>query len=99
KYADPLWLEELERMYKGTRPYAQEVLRPVLEDVEGALWNAEMIERSRVVGLAQFYEMLEETGRTIARAAVGVDPANSTGTTGIVAVVMTNDRHLWVVGD
>jgi phage terminase large subunit-like protein len=28
-----------------------------------------------------------------------VDPANSTGTTGIVLIHLTNDRHLWVVED
>lgn len=99
KHADPLWLEELERMYAGTRLYAQEVEGKLLEDVEGALWRLEHIERSRVIDLAAFYEMLLSTNQTIARAAVGVDPANSTGTTGIVAVVMTDLRHLYVVED
>lgn len=99
KYADPLWLEELERMYKGTRLYAQEVEGKVLEDVEGALWKQEHLERSRIVDIASFYEMLAQEEKRIIRAAVGVDPANSTGTTGIVAAVMTNDRHLYVVED
>lgn len=99
KHADKLWLEELERQYKGTRLYAQEVLGQVLEDVEGALWKQEHLERSRVPDIATFYEILAETGRSISRSAVGVDPANSTGTTGIVAVAMTDDRHLYVVED
>lgn len=99
KHADPLWLEELERMYAGTRLYAQEVEGKVLEDVEGALWKQEHLERSRVHDLVAFYEMMMESGQTIARAAVGVDPANSTGTTGIVAVVITDKRHLYVVED
>lgn len=99
KHADPLWLEELERMYAGTRLYAQEVLGHVLEDVEGALWKLEHLERSRVRDIAAFYEMLLETEQTITKAAVGVDPANSTGTTGIVAAVMTNLRHIYVVED
>lgn len=98
-HADPLWLEELERMYRGTRLYAQEVLGQVLEDVEGALWAADNLDRSRVRDIADLYAHLEATGRTITRAAVGVDPANSTGTTGIVAVVMSDDRHLYVVED
>lgn len=96
---DPAWLEELERMYRGTRLYRQEVLGEVLEDVEGALWKITDLDRSRVHDLAEFYAMLAETGRVVTRSAVGVDPANSTGTTGIVAVLMTDDRHLWVVED
>jgi phage terminase large subunit-like protein len=99
KHADPLWLEELERMYAGTRLYAQEVLGQVLEDVEGAQWKIEHLERSRVNDMATFYEMLMATDQTIARAAVGVDPANSTGTTGIVAAIITNTRHIYVVED
>lgn len=98
-HADPMWLAELERMYAGTRLYRQEVSGEVLEDVEGALWQIGHIDRSRVIDLAAFYDMLKETGREITRAAVGVDPANSTGTTGIVASVMTQDRHIWVVED
>lgn len=98
-HADPAWLEELEQMYKGTRLYAQEVLGQVLEDVEGAIWKIDDLDRSRVHDLAAFYAMLADTGRTVTRAAVGVDPANSSGTTGIVAVLMTDDRHLWVVDD
>jgi len=99
KHADPLWLEELEKMYKGTRLYAQEVLGQVLEDVEGALWKLEHLERSRIDDMAMFYEMLLSTNQTITRAAVGVDPANSVGTTGIVAVVITDQRHIYVVED
>ncbi len=98
-HADPLWLEELERMYRGTRLYAQEVLGQVLEDVEGALWAADNLDRSRIRDIADLYEFLGQTGRSITRAAVGVDPANSTGTTGIVAVLMSDDRHLYVVED
>jgi phage terminase large subunit-like protein len=99
RHADPQWLEELERMYRGTRLYRQEVLGEVLEDVEGALWSADDLDRSRIQDLAAFYEMLAATGRTVTRAAVGVDPANSTGTTGIVSVLTTDDRHLYVVRD
>lgn len=99
KHADPLWLEELERMYAGTRLYAQEVEGKVLEDVEGALWKLEHLERSRITDIAAFYEMLLESNQTIAQAAVGVDPANSTGTTGIVACILTDTRHLYVVED
>jgi phage terminase large subunit-like protein len=99
KHADPLWLEELERMYAGTRLYAQEVEGKVLEDVEGALWKLEHIERSRIADLIAFHDYLGETGQSITQAAVGVDPANSTGTTGIVLAVITDERRLFILED
>jgi phage terminase large subunit-like protein len=99
KHGDPMWRAELEKIYKGTRLYRQEVLGEILEDVDGAMWNVSHLDRSRIPDLAAFYEMLAETGRTVTRAAVGVDPANSTGTTGIVSVLISNDRHLYVVQD
>lgn len=99
KYADPLWLAELETMYKGTRLYRQEVLGEVLEDVEGALWRIDHIERTRIPDTVQMYEMLAASGEKITRAAVGVDPGNTTGTTGIVTVLMSDARHLYVVED
>jgi phage terminase large subunit-like protein len=99
KHADPVWLEELERMYAGTRLYAQEVEGKVLEDVEGALWKLGDLERSRISDLVAFHESLDARGASITQAAVGVDPANSTGTTGIVLSVITDDRHLYVLED
>lgn len=105
-YADPLWLEELETMYAGTLLYQQEVLGKVLEDVAGAIWNASKIERSRIASLDE----AERQGYRIVKCAVGVDPANSSGLTGIVAVALAElqnaftasgrpTRHLLVLED
>lgn len=58
---------------KGTRLYQQEVLGEVIEDVEGALWTFNDIERSYVDDLPEFD-----------RVEVGVDPAVGSGTTGII---------------
>ncbi len=99
KFGDPLWQQELEKTYKGTRLYRQEVLGEVIEDVEGALWQPDHLERSRIPDIAELYAQLEARDATIARAAVGVDPANSTGTTGIVTALFSSDRHLYVVED
>jgi phage terminase large subunit-like protein len=112
-YADPLWLEELETMYAGTLLYQQEVLGKVLEDVAGAIWNAARIERSRITvpSGSTVFETLDALGYKIIRTAVGVDPANSSGLTGIVAVALCelpnafnpilgrSTRHLMVLED
>lgn len=42
-------LVEMERTYKGTRIGRQELYGELLEDVPGALWTVEMIERTRAV--------------------------------------------------
>jgi phage terminase large subunit-like protein len=98
-HADPLWLAELESMYKGTRLYRQEVLGEVLEDVEGALWAINNLDRSRITSLPVFQDMVDSGEIKITRGAIGVDPGNTTGTTGIVTVLMSEDRHLYVVED
>jgi phage terminase large subunit-like protein len=94
-------------MYKGTLLYQQEVLGKVLEDVAGAIWNAARIERSRIAS----YDEAVRQGYKIIKTAVGVDPANSSGLTGIVAVALAElanafnpvqgrpTRHLLVLED
>jgi phage terminase large subunit-like protein len=104
-HADPLWLEELETMYAGTRLYDQEVLGKVLTDVAGALWNVAMIERSRIRSLDDALNK----GYIIQKKVVGVDPGNTTGITGIVVVALAlkppefeggqAKRHLLVLED
>lgn len=112
-HADPLWLEELETIYAGTLLYQQEVLGKVLEDVAGAIWNAAKIERSRIAVPPGYgpLDAIEELGFKIVRTAIGVDPANSSGLTGIVAVALAElpnpfnpitgrpTRHLLVLED
>lgn len=104
-HADPLWLEELEVMYAGTRLYDQEVLGKVLRDIAGALWNVGMLERSRIRSIDAAFE----AGYVITKKAVGVDPGNTTGITGIVVVALAlkppeieggkPSRHLLVLED
>lgn len=87
------WLATLEKMYKGTRLYRQEVLGEVLEDVEGALWTANDIERSRVKGPAS------DVASICDRIVVGVDPPTGNGTCGIVVVGQDASGHLYVLDD
>lgn len=87
------WLATLEKQYKGTRLYRQEVLGEVIEDVEGALWKANDIERSRVAG-----EPSEVSG-ICDRIVVGVDPPTGQGTCGIVVVGQDARGHMYVLDD
>lgn len=74
----PAFLTEVLSRYEGTRLGRQELYAEILDDVEGALWNRQMIENSRVHKLPD-----------LVRIVVGVDPAISntdfSAETGIVA--------------
>ncbi len=87
------WLHELETTYKGTRLYRQEVLGEVIEDVEGALWKVNDVERSRVAGPASAVAMVCD------RIVVGVDPPTGQGTCGIVVVGQDANGHMYVLDD
>lgn len=87
------WLHTLETQYKGTRLYRQEVLGEVLEDVEGALWKINDIERSRVAGPPSAVAMICD------RVVVGVDPPTGNGTCGIIVVGQDANGHMYVLDD
>jgi len=87
------WLATLEKQYKGTRLYRQEVLGEVIEDVEGALWKANDIERSRLESLPS------DVAAICDRIVVGVDPPSGPGTCGIVVVGQDARGHLYVLDD
>jgi phage terminase large subunit-like protein len=93
KYIPLDWLHTLQTMYYGTRLYRQEVLGEVVEDVEGALWKANDIERSRVSGPASAVAAICD------RIVVGVDPPTGNGTCGIVVVGQDGAGHLYVLDD
>jgi phage terminase large subunit-like protein len=87
------WLHTLEKMYKGTRLYRQEVLGEVIEDIEGALWKASDLERSRVAGPPSAVASICD------RIVVGVDPPTGNGTCGIVVVGQDGNGHIYVLDD
>jgi phage terminase large subunit-like protein len=88
----PAFLEEVERLYGGTRLGRQELEGEVLEDVEGSLWTWEML-RSETVPL----------NGSFVRVVVGVDPAISTNEssdeTGIVVAAIDDTGKFWVLAD
>lgn len=74
----PAFVGAVLRTYHGTRLGAQEILGIVLDDVEGALWQARLIEMHRWSGPPPpFVEVV-----------VGVDPPGETAECGIVVVGM-----------
>jgi phage terminase large subunit-like protein len=84
------FVNELVRKYEGTRLGRQELLAEVLEEVEGALWAAGMIEPYRVA------EVPDSRLRTV----VAVDPATTSGPdsdeTGIAVGVLDTLQHVYV---
>ena len=88
----PRWLATMGAIYDGTRLGRQELDGELLEDVEGALWTRELIERCRVDA--------DAIGK-LARVVIGVDPpASAQGDAcGIVVAALLRDGRLAVVED
>lgn len=87
---DKGFISAIEHRYQGKRLYRQEVLGEYLEEVEGALWSLEMIERSRV-----------KKAPDLVRIVVAVDPSmTATGDEwGVIAVGIAENRHIYVLDD
>ncbi len=83
----------LER-YEGTSIGRQELYAEVLEDVEGALWNVNMIESQRLP---------EGTDIELQQIVVGIDPAVTSGEkadeTGIVVAGKDHQGHFYILED
>lgn len=79
--------------YEGTRMGKQELHGEILEDVEGALWNSDMIE-----GYRDLSALMESMDRIV----IGVDPAGtSTKRRDEVGIVVVGKRgdHFYVFAD
>lgn len=90
----PTFADAILKKYEGTRLGRQELHAELLEDVEGALWNWEMIERLRIP---------EDAAPEMKRIVVGVDPAGSkkrsSDETGIVVSGIGEDGMYYVLAD
>ncbi|MFN8694567.1 MAG: DNA-packaging protein [Holosporales bacterium] len=82
------FLQRLETIYKGTRLGMQELYGELLTDTIGALWNRAMIEATRVTSTPG-----------LVRIVVAVDPAVSTGITGIIVAGLGSNGHVYVLAD
>tara|TARA_Y100001938_G_scaffold150122_1_gene239713 strand:- start:1043 stop:2392 length:1350 start_codon:yes stop_codon:yes gene_type:complete len=88
----PTFIAEVLSRYEGTRLGRQELHAEILDDVDGALWNRQLIENSRVNNYPE-----------LSRIVVGIDPAISSGEssaeTGIVAVGCDANGIAYVLDD
>ena len=90
----PAFLAQIVRRYEGTRLGRQELLAELLDDVPGALWTRDQIERHRL-GRGMHPDL--------ARIVVAIDPAVTSGEdsdeTGIVVAGRDQAGHGYVLAD
>jgi phage terminase large subunit-like protein len=91
----PVLVERLIARYEGTTLGRQELDGEYLEDIEGALWTAGLIQAHRI----------QEAGE-MSRVVVGVDPPGGATEAGIVAAGVTGrcvcgkpGQHAYILGD
>ena len=84
------FLAAMEAGFRGTRLGRQELDGELIEEIEGALWSRELIERRRV-----------RAAPAVRRMVIGVDPPASAhgDVCGIVAVALCADGRAYVVAD
>jgi len=86
------FVERVEERYGGTRLGRQEISGELLEDIEGALWSHDLIDKTR----AKEHGLLTRVG-------IGVDPSTTSGEkadeTGIIAAGRNKKKNGFVLGD
>lgn len=92
------FLEEMKNKHAGTRLGRQELEGEVLMDVEGALWNTEMIDPYREKNIPSLVDFAQSMEKIV----VAIDPAGTStqrsDETGIVVVGMLDGRG-YVIDD
>lgn len=85
-------LEELHKRYAGTRIGRQELLGELIREIQGAMWQLDWIERTRVAP-----HQLPDLAMTV----VAMDPAGTgeRDETGLIAVARGMDTDDYVLGD
>lgn len=88
----PAFVQEIVQRYEGTRLGQQELYARLLEDVPGALWNRDLLEKTRVGKLPE-----------LKRVCVAIDPAvtatDDSDETGIIVGGVGEDDHGYVLQD
>jgi phage terminase large subunit-like protein len=84
----PSYIKRVVKRYEGTRLGRQELHGEVMDDVPGALWTRAIIEAGRVTKHPD-----------LIRVVVGVDPAASTGETGIIVAGIDAGKHGYILDD
>jgi phage terminase large subunit-like protein len=88
----PPFLSQIVKRYEGTRLGRQEIAAELLDDIPGALWTRDVVERARVCEIP-----------ALRRVVVAIDPAASVSDgadeTGIIAAGLGEDGHGYVLDD
>ncbi len=88
----PAFMDAIIARYQGTRLGRQELYAELLEDVEGALWSRELLDRLRV-----------QSAPELKRVVVAIDPAVTneadSDETGIVVAGLGMDGHGYILDD
>jgi phage terminase large subunit-like protein len=87
----PAFFAEIVSRYEGTRLGRQELNAELLDDVEGALWNRELLEANRITSVG-----------SVPRIVVAVDPeanASADSETGIVVAGQMENERFCVLDD
>lgn len=97
-------LATFRKIYEGTRRGQQELYAEILEQAEGALWSAAMLEPHRAAEYDDGFIVLRSGFRVaVVRIAVAVDPAITTeeqsDETGIIVAALGEDGRLYVLED
>jgi phage terminase large subunit-like protein len=96
------FVEAMRRLHGGTRLGRQELEGVLLEEVEGALWTWELIEKCRVLrhGASTGSAPAQDERDSYRRVVIGVDPpASAEGACGIVACALDGEGIAYVIGD
>ena len=88
----PSFVDRMKEKYEGTRLGRQELHAEVLDDVPGALWQRQILDRDRRTRVPE-----------LERVVVAIDPATTSGEdsdeTGIIIAGKAADGHAYVVDD
>lgn len=93
------WYNRTIKPYEGTRLGDQELLGKLLTDVPGALWNAELIDRTRIKLVEGRLPDLPHFTRIVVACDPAVSTAKASNETGIILAARAENGHAYVIKD
>lgn len=91
----PKFIEEIERHFGGTRLGRQEIGGEIIDDIDGALWKRDWIERNRSVKHPELVRIVVAIDPPATSLATSDDPAEA----GIVVAGLGTDGHGYMLAD
>lgn len=108
QYLSPNAVQEWQNYYGNSAWGRQEMLGELLRHVEGAKWNQDQIDQSRITSdhydYEQFIKYLTKNNKKLHSIVISIDPATTANIktsdeTGIIVLAMTSDLHLYLLAD